>query len=290
MKRLGIEIENPADYTRFVVEGGQRYQAGNFTIPADWSAAAFPMVAAAMTDSDVVLTGLDFSDSQGDKRVVEILRTFGACVQKQGDDRLRIVGGQRLQGGFSIDLSDIPDSLPALSVLATQAEGRTVFTNLEHVRQKETDRVAQMTAKLNSLGCSLHLERDCLVVEGPTPIQGGTVSSAFDHRIAIALVAAGLASEGEVVVTDAHVPMFHFRAFQSLLLAVRIFLLWRPRIEYQERNHHRCSQEAGLSIATVSRVINHARNVDPESEKIIRMAMQKLGMSRSEKLKFSLWP
>lgn len=219
MKRLGIEIENPADYTRFVVEGGQRYQAGNFTIPADWSAAAFPMVAAAMTDSDVVLTGLDFSDSQGDKRVVEILRTFGACVQKQGDDRLRIVGGQRLQGGFSIDLSDIPDSLPALSVLATQAEGRTVFTNLEHVRQKETDRVAQMTAKLNSLGCSLHLERDCLVVEGPTPIQGGTVSSAFDHRIAMALVAAGLASEGEVVVTDAQCADVSFPGFFSELAA-----------------------------------------------------------------------
>jgi len=221
MKRMGVEIANPSDFSRFVVEGGQRYHGGSFSIPADWSAVAFPLVGAAITDSDVVLTGLDFSDSQGDKQVVDILGKFGACIHRQGDDRLHIVGGEKLQGGLTIDLSDIPDALPALSVLATQAEGRTVFTNLEHVRQKETDRVAEMTAKLNSLGCSLHMERDCLVVDGPTPIQGGTVSSAFDHRIAMALVAAGLASEGEVVVTDAQCADVSFPGFFSKLAACK---------------------------------------------------------------------
>lgn len=219
MKRLGIEVANPADYTQFVVEGGQQYQSGDFTIPSDWSAVAFPLVAAAITRSDLVLTGLDFSDSQGDKRVVDILARFGANVYRQNESELHIVGGERLKGGLTIDLSDIPDALPALSVLATQAEGRTVFVNLEHVRQKETDRVAEMTAKLNSLGCSLHIERDSLVVDGPTPIQGGIVSSSDDHRIAMALVAAGLASEGEVVITDAQCADVSFPGFFSKFAA-----------------------------------------------------------------------
>lgn len=219
MKRLGIEVANPADYTQFVVEGGQQYQSGDFTIPSDWSAVAFPLVAAAITRSDLVLTGLDFSDSQGDKHVVDILARFGANVYRQKECELHIVGGERLKGGLTIDLSDIPDALPALSVLATQAEGRTVFVNLEHVRQKETDRVAEMTAKLNSLGCSLHIERDSLVVDGPTPIQGGIVSSSDDHRIAMALVAAGLASEGEVVITDAQCADVSFPGFFSKFAA-----------------------------------------------------------------------
>ncbi len=225
MKRLGIEVANPADYTQFVVEGGQQYQSGDFTIPSDWSAVAFPLVAAAITRSDLVLTGLDFSDSQGDKRVVDILARFGANVYRQNESELHIVGGERLKGGLTIDLSDIPDALPALSVLATQAEGRTVFVNLEHVRQKETDRVAEMTAKLNSLGCSLHIERDSLVVDGPTPIQGGIVSSSDDHRIAMALVAAGLASEGEVVITDAQCADVSFPGFFSKFAACGAGLL-----------------------------------------------------------------
>lgn len=225
MKRLGIEVANPADYTQFVVEGGQQYRSGDFTIPSDWSAVAFPLVAAAITRSDLVLTGLDFSDSQGDKRVVDILARFGANVYRQNESELHIVGGERLKGGLTIDLSDIPDALPALSVLATQAEGRTVFVNLEHVRQKETDRVAEMTAKLNSLGCSLHMEQDSLVVDGPTAIQGGIVSSSGDHRIAMALVAAGLAAEGEVVITDAQCADVSFPGFFSKFAACGAGLL-----------------------------------------------------------------
>ncbi len=213
MQRFGIEVDNPSDYSHFVIEGGQRYHSGAFTIPSDWSAVAFPLVAAAITHSDLVLTGLDFSDSQGDKRVVDILVQFGANMQRQGPDELHIIGGEPLRGGLTIDLSDIPDSLPALAVLATQAQGRTVFTNLEHVRQKETDRVAEMMDKLNALGCSLHMEHASLVVDGPTPIRGGTVSSSYDHRIAMALVAAGMASDEQVIVTEAQCADVSFPGF-----------------------------------------------------------------------------
>ena len=67
-------------YTRFVVPGGQRYRSFEKTIPADWSSAAFPLCAAALTDSDVVLEGLDMHDVQGDKAIVDYLRRMGANI------------------------------------------------------------------------------------------------------------------------------------------------------------------------------------------------------------------
>ncbi|TAH54844.1 MAG: 3-phosphoshikimate 1-carboxyvinyltransferase, partial [Sphaerochaeta sp.] len=85
---------------------------------------------------------------------------------------------------------------------ATQAHGTTTFTNISHVRVKETDRVFEMSERLNRLGCKLETGEDELFVHGPTPIKGGTVSSAGDHRIAMAMVAAGLAAEEAITITE----------------------------------------------------------------------------------------
>ena len=214
MKRFGIEVDNSDNYTKFSIEGGRHYQATDCVIPADWSAVAFPLVAAAITDSDLLLTGLDFKDSQGDKRIVQIMHDMGCnLIVDTQQGTLRILGGRALKGGLVIDLSDIPDALPALVVAATQAEGKTVFTNLAHVRLKETDRVLEMQNKLNKLGCNIVLKQDCLIVEGPTPIQGGNVSSSFDHRIAMALVCAGLSAENCVTIDDVECAAVSFPHF-----------------------------------------------------------------------------
>ncbi|MGH0052592.1 MAG: 3-phosphoshikimate 1-carboxyvinyltransferase, partial [Sphaerochaetaceae bacterium] len=65
MNRYGITVEKNSDYSRFLIHGGQTYHAGSFSIPSDFSAVAFPLVAAILSDSDLLLTGLDFQDSQG---------------------------------------------------------------------------------------------------------------------------------------------------------------------------------------------------------------------------------
>lgn len=214
MHRYGVDVANDHAYGAFTIEGGQSYKSGEHHIPADWSAVAFPLVASVITDSDLVLTGLDFQDSQGDKRVVDILISMGADIVKDTEaGTLHCRGGVALQGGQVIDLSDIPDALPALVVAATQAHGSTVFTNLQHVRVKETDRVGEMTQKLNLLGCDLSIVEDSLVVRGPTAIGAGTVSSSHDHRIAMALVSAAMAAQEEVVVTDAECADVSFPGF-----------------------------------------------------------------------------
>ncbi len=216
MKRYGVDVQRNDDYTKFLVHGGEQYKAGTHTVPSDFSAVAFPLVAALLTDSDLLLTGLDFHDSQGDKRIIEILQSMGAMLLKdEAKGTLRVTGGRQLHGGITVDLGDIPDALPALAVAATQAKGITTFTNLRHVRLKETDRVAEMEMKLNALGCKVESKEDSLIVYGPTKIVGGSVSSSHDHRIAMAMVALGMASEKGLVVEDAQCVSVSFPGFFS---------------------------------------------------------------------------
>lgn len=220
MKRYGVDVERNDDYTRFLVRGKDHYRPGNHIVPADFSAVAFPLVAALLTDSNLLLTGLDFHDSQGDKRIIEILQSMGAVLLKdEARGTLQVVGGTPLRGGVTVDLGDIPDALPALAVAATQAHGVTTFTNLRHVRLKETDRVAEMEMKLNALGCNVESKEDSMIVHGPTKIVGGTVSSSHDHRIAMAMVALGMASEKGVVVEDAQCVSVSFPGFFSAFQA-----------------------------------------------------------------------
>lgn len=203
MKRFGIEVANPSDYEYFEIPNTKTYRAGEVAVGGDWSAVAFPLVASALTPSELTITGLNFHDSQGDKRVVDILKAMGAdIVEDHREGTLSIRGGKPLSALQEIDLADIPDALPALVVAATQAHGTTTFTNISHVRVKETDRVFEMSERLNRLGCKLEAGENELSVYGPTPIGGGTVSSAGDHRIAMAMVAAGLAAREEITITE----------------------------------------------------------------------------------------
>lgn len=201
MARYGVHIDHDRSYAHFVVKGGQRYRSGEHAIPADWSSAAFPLVAAAITDSLLTVEGLDFSDSQGDRAIIDHLLSFGARLDiDQAGRTVTVMGSAPLRAGHTIDLGPTPDMLPALSVLATQAVGRTRFTNLSHVRQKETDRVFEMEQKLTALGAVIHSSGDELIIDGPTPLKATRLSSSGDHRIAMALAVAGLAAEGEMVI------------------------------------------------------------------------------------------
>ncbi len=205
MRRFGAVVQsNEPEYTHFLVAGDQSYRCGTFTIPSDWSAVAFPLVAALVSESELTICGLDFSDSQGDKRVVEHLLEMGAEIPRDAQQgTLTVRGGKKLQGGLSIDLGDIPDALPALCVAALSADGDTTFTNLAHVRVKESDRVLVMAEELGKLGAKITIGSDHMVVHGGEPLRGGTVESHGDHRVAMALSAAALMAEGPVQINNA---------------------------------------------------------------------------------------
>ena len=204
MRRFGATVgSDEPDYTHFIIEGNQSYTHGEFTIPSDWSAVAFPLVAALGAGSALTIGGLDFSDSQGDKRLVELLLEMGADITKDiNQGSLTVRGSKKLKGGLSIDLGDIPDALPALCVAALHAEGSTTFTNLEHVRVKESDRVLVMAEELGKLGAKITIGDAYMTVHGGASLHGGIVQSHGDHRVAMALTAASLMAEGSVRIND----------------------------------------------------------------------------------------
>ncbi|MEG0752203.1 MAG: 3-phosphoshikimate 1-carboxyvinyltransferase [Angelakisella sp.] len=219
MKRYGVELaENSGDYTYFKIKGGQVYHATETSIPSDWSGVAFPLVAGLVTPSQITITGVDMNDSQGDKAVVDHLIAMGADIVKDAaNNQLIVTGGKPLTSGLTIDLSDIPDSLPALSVAAAYAQGDTKFTGLAHVRLKETDRVAVMESELTKVGASVETGPDYMIVHGGATLTGTTVDSYDDHRVAMAMAVCGMFAEGEMTIKDGECAAVSFPTFFEVM-------------------------------------------------------------------------
>lgn len=217
MRKYGAEVESAEDYKHFLVRGGQKYTARESVIPSDWSGVAFPLVAAVITPSELVISGVDFDDCQGDKAVVDILIEMGADIVKDAEGgRLVIRGGKPLHG-TTINMNDIPDSLPALCVAAAYADGDTLFTNLAHVRVKESDRVAVMQEVLGKCGADIDITADSMTVHGGKALHGASVPSYGDHRIAMAMAVCGLMCDGEMEIADAECASVSFPRFYETM-------------------------------------------------------------------------
>lgn len=195
MEAFGVRVERAerAFHTR-----RERYKPTRFLVPGDFSSASFILAAAAITNSDVTVTNLDADSPQGDRKIISVLREMG-CDVDVGEKRVRVRGGGGLTG-VNVDCGDTPDLLPVVSVLGAFAEGETRIFNAEHVRFKESDRISVMATELSKMGVSVEERRDGLVIRGGK-VKGGVVDAHGDHRVFMALVVAGLAAEGETLVS-----------------------------------------------------------------------------------------
>lgn len=198
LKRQGMDLSYDDGLTRFEIPGRQSYQAFESAIPADFSTAAFPLLAAAVTGSTLEIENLDFADHQGDKAVFDHLAEMGVEIAR-GAGATTVTGPERLKAG-SFDLNNTPDALPAMAVAAAFANGETRLLNVPQARIKETDRIACMTAELGRLGVEVEELPDGMIIQGGT-VRGGSVRGYDDHRIVMALAVAGLAA-GEPVMVD----------------------------------------------------------------------------------------
>ncbi len=197
MHRFGVNVRTDGGVYR--TAGGQRYRGTDVDVPGDFSSAAFPLVAAAITDGDVTVTGLDTDAPQGDRKLLDILRSFGGRVEVSGD-WVRVQGESLV--GQTVDIGDTPDLFPILAVLASQAEGETRFVNGGHLRFKESDRIDATVSLLHALGGRAKATEDGCLVSGPSRLLGGSVDARGDHRILMAAAVAGLAAKGSVDISD----------------------------------------------------------------------------------------
>jgi 3-phosphoshikimate 1-carboxyvinyltransferase len=160
---------------------GRFHSPGYVSVEGDWSNGAF-FVTAAMLGSELSIRGLDNESSQGDRAVVDLLP-------------------QIKSGTPTISSADIPDLVPILSVAAAVHNG-AVFTDIQRLRLKESDRVASTIAMIENLGGKAKATDDRLTIYG-TGLTGGTVDAVNDHRIAMAAAIAATVCQQSVTILGA---------------------------------------------------------------------------------------
>ena len=210
LKKQGIKVEHSADYTKFHIPGNQSYKPFDMTVPADFSSATFAATAAALTGGPITLQGLDFTDPQGDKGVFDILKMTGAEVS-HGESGVTVSAKGTLKAGI-MDLNPMPDSLPAISVLACTLSGETRIVNVGHARIKETDRIVVMREELTKMGASVTETPDGLIIR-KSDLRGAKVSGRDDHRVVMALALAGCVAKGETVIDTAEAAAVTYPSF-----------------------------------------------------------------------------
>ena len=203
--------------------GGHSLQATDVDVPADFSSAAFFLVAASIVPgSELRLPAVGLNPRR--TGLLQALRLMGADITVE---RPRESGGEpvgdllvrhaRLHG---IELPqalvpDMIDEFPVLFVAAAVASGRSVIRGAAELRVKESDRIATMAAGLRALGVSIEETPDGAVIDGGM-IGGGTVESLTDHRIAMSFAVAGLVANGPVRVNDCRHVATSFPGFLEL--------------------------------------------------------------------------
>lgn len=215
----GVRYEAAPDRSFFRIWGGASYKPIGGTVPGDFSSAAFPACAAAISGGTLTLLGLDPEDTQGDKALFEYLARMGCRVEwkKQVDEWvLTVAAPQKLQG-HTLDLNATPDALPAMAATACFAAGTTRLINVPNARIKETDRIAVMATELGKLGAHISELPDGLVIEGGAPLLGTAVQGHDDHRVVMALAIAGLACKGITTVDTAEAAAVTYPGFLELL-------------------------------------------------------------------------
>ena len=238
LESLGVAVSVSADFKHIQVTGPARLAAFDRTIPSDWEAVAFPLVACVLAGGQIQITDVDTSGSQGDEAIVDVLRSVGADIEIDSTTcTLTARGGKRLStewlpgGELHVNLSGFPDAVCALTVAACFVEGKTFIEDIGVCRKKECDRIKVLSTELAKLGADVTEGSDCLVIQGHSPLlaggeanpafklHGGEVESYHDHRVAMAFACMGLAlPQGEqLVVKDGECCAVSFPGFAQAM-------------------------------------------------------------------------
>ena len=200
LKRFGIEVMyHEGDYSEFYIEGGQSYEAVDYTIECDWSSAAAIMVAAAIA-GEVTISNISTLSRQADTAICRALERAGASIIIEQDS---ITVAHRKLEAFTFDATQCPDLFPVLVALAAASEGVSTIYGIERLRGKESDRGEVLRGEYEKLGIDIELDYD----ENVMRVVGGEVHAAKvdshdDHRIAMSLAITALRLDEEVIIKN----------------------------------------------------------------------------------------
>jgi 3-phosphoshikimate 1-carboxyvinyltransferase len=229
MRDFGLEVGVADDWRRFEIEPNQTARAAEVTLPPDIGSLAFGLAATSIHPSDVFFHGVSEIDGarvdHPEAHFLDVATEMGLPMELDpaaGGMRVRH-DGVRLRG-VEIDCRPMPDMLPVLSTMGQFAEGETRFSNVAHVRLKESDRVVSML-QLNRMGGDVEEQGDELVVRGIAgDLTGSPLSSFNDHRVHMSLAVAASRARGESSLTYPNAYRISYPGFLDDMRAIGLDL------------------------------------------------------------------
>jgi 3-phosphoshikimate 1-carboxyvinyltransferase len=229
-RMLGLDVTMEGALRVITVRPDFAPAARDVTIPADFSAAAFFLVAGTIVeDADLLLEGVGLNPTRS--ALLDVLREMGADIDvlNERSESGEPIADLRVRSarltGIDLDPALVPnliDEIPVLAIAAAFAEGKSVLRGAEELRVKETDRIAAMAGTLDAFGCRVEEMEDGLEIQGGSRLTGAAVVSHGDHRIAMAAGVAALVAHGRTEILGAECAAVSFPGFWTELEALGV--------------------------------------------------------------------
>lgn len=214
MNQAGISVERNG-YESFRIAGKQVYKSKKFKVEPDVSQAGYFWAIAAVTGASIKVGGITASSRQGDLGILDVLASMG-CSTHVDAGGISVTGGRL--SSVEVDMGAMPDMVPTLSVVAAFAEGKTVITNVGHLKVKESDRLGSVVEELLKIGIEAGCSDDSIWIKGGNPHEA-IINPHNDHRLAMSFAIAGLKIPGIFIDSETCVeksfPDF-WKVFESL--------------------------------------------------------------------------
>jgi 3-phosphoshikimate 1-carboxyvinyltransferase len=255
-----VKVKVEAKGTAIRLMGGQKLIGGGpLHVPADFSSAAFPLVAGVLVPgSDLRLRGVGVNPTR--TGLYDLLAEMGAALGTD-DGRRTLDDGvssvvSRPSSSAGEPIADVMarasalravevggevvvraiDEFPIFAVAATQAAGVTVIRDAAELRVKESDRIGTICQELRKMGADVAEQPDGMIIRGPTRLKGAVVDSHHDHRLAMSLAVAALVADGPTEVLDAGVIHDSFPNFVETMRELGAEIAWAEDDELQIAN------------------------------------------------------
>ncbi|HWQ65419.1 MAG TPA: 3-phosphoshikimate 1-carboxyvinyltransferase [Methanospirillum sp.] len=209
MELFGVKTENPKP-GRYHMSAHSRYHPSEYIVEGDYSSASYWFALAAVTGGTITIDGLNPESMQGDRRFLEILAQMGCTIRWEISDLSRScnVGTSSVTisrngpiQGIKVDMSDCPDVVQTLAMVAAIAITPSRIMGIHHLREKESDRISAIVDGLNQLGGRAESSYDEIQIY-PAPLHGGIIQPKRDHRTAMSFAILGTVIGG-VTILDA---------------------------------------------------------------------------------------
>jgi len=197
MQKFGVAVNVISQYKRYHIPN-QEYKATNFVVPSDFSSMALLLSAAVLVGQNMEIDASIGDLPQGDRQILTYLEKLGVKIKIA--DKITIISPDHLNGG-KFDLSNNPDLLPPMAILALKTAKPIEIYNVKHARFKETDRIAILAKELTKVGIRVTEKEDGMILEAPETLKSAELESSEDHRLFMAFSIVGMVI-GNCIVTD----------------------------------------------------------------------------------------